>query len=132
LRSVAIERCNQNFPSAQRNSLARPANRIVLRRFPPAAHAQMDPMGTVASKPLKTKPVWLKAEVIHVNRDSMVVRESDHPMIVHTFTFSTKMSEVMEKVRAEGGFQRGDEVIIQHEPGKDEALMIRGRPSKSN
>ncbi len=99
---------------------------------PPAAHAQMDPMGTVASKPLKTKPVWLRAQVIHVNQDSMVVREFDHPMIVHTFTFSTKMAEVMEKVRAEGGFQRGDEVRIQHEPGKDEALMIRGRPSKSN
>jgi hypothetical protein len=100
--------------------------------FAPASHAQMDPMGTVGSKPLKTKPIWLKAQVIHVNQDSIVVRESDHPMIVHTFTFSTKMAEVMEKVRSEGGFQRGDEVRIEHEPGKDEALTIRGRPSKSN
>ena len=98
----------------------------------PAARAQMDPAGTVASKPLKTKPVWLKVQVIHVNRDSMVVRESDHPMIVHTFTFSAKMTEAMEKVRAAGGYQRGDEVRIEHEPGKEEALAIRGKPSQAN
>jgi hypothetical protein len=98
----------------------------------PAAHAQMDPAGTVASKPLKTKPVWIKVQVIHVNHDSMVVRESEHPMIVHTFTFSTKMSAAMEKVRASGGYQRGDEVRIEHEPGKDEALAIRGKPNQAN
>ena len=97
----------------------------------PAAHAQMDPSGTVASKPLKTKPVWMKVQVIHVNHDSMVVRESEHPMIVHTFTFSKKMTEAMEKVRAEGGYQRGDEIRIQHEPGKEEALAIRGKPGQA-
>lgn len=98
----------------------------------PAARAQMDPAGTVASKPLKTKPVWMKVQVIHVNHDSMVVREADHPMMVHTFTFSKKMTEAMEKVRAEGGYQRGDVISIQHEKGKDEALAIRGKPNQNN
>ncbi len=104
----------------------------VLVAAAPAAHAQMDPAGTVASKPLKTKPVWMKVQVIHVNHDSMVVREADHPMIVHTFTFSKKMSEAMEKVRADGGYQRGDVIQIQHEKGKDEALAIRGKPNQNN
>lgn len=98
----------------------------------PPARAQMDDSGVVASKPLKTKPIWLKAEVIHVDHNAIVVREAEHPMIVHTFTFSTKMAEQMEKVQADGGFQRGDEVRIQHEPGKDVALAIKGRPSGGN
>jgi hypothetical protein len=96
----------------------------------PPARAQMDDSGTVASKPLKTKPVWLKVEVIHVNRNSIMVREHDHPMMIHTFSFGTKMTEQMEKFQASGGFQRGDKVLIQHEPGKEVALAIKGRPSK--
>jgi hypothetical protein len=96
----------------------------------PPARAQMDSSGVIASKPAKTKPVWLKVEVIHVDRDSMTVREVDHPMMVHTFTFGTKMAEQMEKVQANGGFQHGDKIKVQHEPGKDVALAIKGRPSK--
>ncbi len=98
----------------------------------PPARAQMDSSGTVASKPLKRKPIWVKAEVIHVDHNSITIRESEHPMIVHTYTFSTKMAEEMEKVQANGGYQRGDEVSIQHEPGKDVALAIKGRPSGGN
>lgn len=96
----------------------------------PPARAQMDSSGVVASKPLKTKPVWMRAEVIHVDRNSIVVREVDHPMMVHTFTFNTKMAEQMGKVQASGGFQHGDHVKIQHEAGKDVALAIKGKPSK--
>jgi hypothetical protein len=96
----------------------------------PPALAQMDSTGTVASKPLKSKPVWLKVQVIHVDHNSIIVREADNPMVVHTFTFDTKMAEQMEKVQAAGGFQRGDQVKIRHEPGKDVALAIRGKPSK--
>ena len=95
----------------------------------PPARAQMDPTGTVASKPLKTKPVWLKAEVIHVDRHSIMVREVDHPMMVHTFSFGTKMAEEMEKIQNVGGYQRGDKVRIQHEPGKEVALAIKGHPA---
>ena len=62
----------------------------------PAARAQMDSSGVVASKPLKVKPVWLKVEVIHIDRASMIVREVDRPMVVHTFSFDTKMAEQME------------------------------------
>lgn len=94
------------------------------------ARAQMDSSGVVASKPLKVKPIWLKAEVVHVDHNSIVVREVDHPMMVHTYTFSTKMAEQMEKLQANGGFQHGDKVHILHEPGKDEALAIHGRPSR--
>jgi len=96
----------------------------------PAARAQMDSSGVVASKPLKVKPVWLKVEVIHIDRASMIVREVDRPMVVHTFSFDTKMAEQMEKVQAHGGFQHGDKIKVQHEPGKEVALAIKGRPSR--
>ena len=96
----------------------------------PPASAQMDSSGVVASKPLKVKPVWLKVEVLHVDRASIMVREVDHPLMVHTFSFSTKMAEQIEKVQNSGGFQHGDHIKILHEPGKDVALAIKGRPSK--
>jgi hypothetical protein len=98
----------------------------------PAARAQMDSSGVVASKPQKSKSVWLKAEVIHVDRNSIMVREAEHPMIVHTFTFGTKLAEQMAKVQDAGGFQRGDKVEILRQPVKEVALAIKGHPSQSN
>jgi hypothetical protein len=106
----------------------------------PSARAQVTepektPISTDVNTPVvvKQKPakaVWLKAEVIHSDRRTLIVREADNPMEVHTFTFSDRAKDKIERVQDEGGYQRGDHVKILWIPGSGEALNIKGRPSK--
>jgi len=76
------------------------------------------------------KPVWLKAEVIHADQLSLLVREEDNGLNIHTFTYSDRVREKMQAVLEAGGYQYGDKIQVRHMPGKTEALDIRGGPSK--
>jgi len=108
----------------------------------PPARAQAEeiepkrtPISTDANTPtvVKQKPakaVWLKAEVIHSDRRTLIVREAGNGMEIHTFTFSEKAKDKIEQVQDEGGYQSGDHVRILWIPGTSEALNIKGRPSK--
>ena len=106
----------------------------------PPARAQVveparTPISTETNTPVvvKQKPakaVWLRAEVIHSDRRTLIVREADNPMQVHTFTFSDRAKDKIERVQEEGGYQSGDQVRILWIPGSSEALNIKGRPSK--
>jgi hypothetical protein len=106
----------------------------------PPARAQLieparTPISTDVDTPIvvKQKPakaVWLKAEVIHSDRRTLIVREEGNGMEVHTFTFSERAKDKMEQVQDEGGYQSGDHVKILWVPGSSEALNIKGRPSK--
>ena len=112
----------------------------VLAVSAPSARAQVTepektPISTDVNTPVvvKQKPakaVWLKAEVIHSDRRTLIVREADNPMEVHTFTFSDRAKDVIERVQDAGGYQSGDHVKILWIPGSGEALNIKGRPSK--
>ena len=93
------------------------------------------PISTDVNKPVvvKQKParaVWLRAEVIHSDRQTLIVREAGNGMEIHTFTFSAKAKDKIEQVQDEGGYQSGDRVKILWIPGSSEALNIKGKPSK--
>jgi hypothetical protein len=93
------------------------------------------PISTATNTPVvvKQKPakaVWLKAEVVHADRHTLIVRELDNGMAIHTFTFSENAKNKMEEVQDEGGYQTGDHVKVLWIPGSGEALRIKGRPSK--
>ena len=107
----------------------------------PPARAQVvteparTPISTASNTPVvvKQKPakaVWLRAEVVHADRHSLIVRELDNGMAIHTFTFSERAKDKMEEVQNEGGYQTGDRVKVLWIPGSGEALNIKGRPSK--
>ncbi len=106
----------------------------------PAARAQViepekTPISTDVNTPVvvKQKPakaVWLRAEVIHSDRQTLIVREADNAMEIHTFTFSERAKDKIEQVQDEGGYQSGDHVRILWIPGTSKALNIKGRPSK--
>ena len=76
------------------------------------------------------KAVWLNAEVVHADKHSIIVRERDNAMLIHTFTYSEKAQDKMDRVLDNGGYQSGDNVKIRWMPGGSEALDIKGRPSK--
>lgn len=91
--------------------------------------AQVDTSSPIVVKQTKIKPIWLKAEVIHGDRQSLMVREVDHPMNVHTFTYSPKAQDQMNNVLANGGYHRGDKIKVSYEPGQTVALAIKGKAS---
>jgi hypothetical protein len=107
----------------------------------PSARAQVatepvrTPISTETNTPVvvKQKPakaVWLRAAVVHADRHSLIVRELDNGMAIHTFTFSERAKDKMETVQDAGGYQTGDHVKVLWIPGSGEALRIKGRPSK--
>lgn len=75
------------------------------------------------------KPQWLKAEVIHADQNTIIVREVGNEMKIHTFTYAEKAKNKMATVLEQGGYQSGDHVKIRWIPGTSEALDIKGRPS---
>jgi hypothetical protein len=98
-----------------------------------AQASSSEPLNTSSSiivKQKAAKPIWLKAEVIHADQLTLLVREEDNGLNIHTFTYSDKAREKIQAVLEAGGYQYGDKIKVRYMPGKTEALDIRGEPSK--
>ncbi|HEY0702693.1 MAG TPA: hypothetical protein VGD60_07985 [Candidatus Acidoferrales bacterium] len=76
-----------------------------------------------------SKAVWLRAEVVHADSHTIIVRDEGNAMLIHTFTYSEKAQNKMNQILDNGGYQSGDKVRIRWIPGGSEALDIKGRPS---
>ena len=75
---------------------------------------------------------WLKAEVIHADAVTLIVRERANGMAIHTFNFSSDLQPRMQAMLDKGGFQYGDKVSILFMQGQQTvALRIHGKASKS-
>jgi hypothetical protein len=110
--------------------------------LPPPAQAQAEAAAVAAPiiihtvDALKPKPKapgseWLKAEVIHADAQSLIVREQDNGMMIHTFTLAPALKDKMQAIVDKGGYQYGDKVRILHQHGETVALKISGKPSKA-
>ena len=97
----------------------------------PAARAQVNTNAPIAVKQKAKKPVWLKAEVIHADNHTLMVREEANSLNIHTFTYADKAQEKMSKVLDGGGYQSGDRIKVLWMAGGSEALDIKGKPSKA-
>lgn len=97
----------------------------------PAARAQVNTNAPIAVKQKAKKPVWLKAEVIHADNRTLMVREEANSLNIHTFTYADKAQKKMSKVLDGGGYQSGDRIKILWMAGGSEALDIKGKPSKA-
>ena len=49
---------------------------------------------------------------------------------LHTFTYSPRIRDKMQKVFDAGGYQYGDKVVVWYQSGTTVALNIKGKPSK--
>jgi hypothetical protein len=97
--------------------------------LPVAAQTMSAPI-VIKSSSSAPKPAWLKAEVIHVDLNSMVVRERANGMMIHTFTYSPQVQAQMQRVIDQGGYQYGDKVKILCQQGQTIALRVHGKPSR--
>lgn len=97
----------------------------------PAA-AQTTTASPVMVREVGSKPIWLKASVIHFDSNSIVVREQADERMIHAFTYSPKAQQEIQKALNlnKGGYQSGDKVKIRFLKGQTVALAIHGKPSK--
>jgi len=99
--------------------------------FATPARAQMGGSPPIVVKQKAPKAVWMKAVVIRADARTIMVREEENSLMIHTFTYSQKAREKMEKILNTGtGFQSGDKLKILHLPDTNEALDFKGKPSK--
>jgi hypothetical protein len=94
-----------------------------------AAPIVSEVISTITPKP-KPHGNWLNAEVIHADSNSIIVREQENGMVIHTFTFAPPLKDKMTAIADKGGYQYGDKVKIKFVPGETQALEIKGKPSK--
>jgi hypothetical protein len=86
---------------------------------------------STSAKQHTAKGNWMKAEVIHADSNSMVVREQQNGMMIHTFTYTPELQARMQKIGDNGGYQYGDKIEVLYQTGQTIALKIHGKPSKS-
>lgn len=100
----------------------------VIFAFPAAAQtAVSSPMVVKQTAP---KVIWLKAEVIHFDSNSIIVRESADERMIHSFTYAASAQSQVQKALNTGGYQYGDKVKIRYKQGQTIALAIHGKASK--
>jgi hypothetical protein len=114
---------------------ASPARAQVPQAVETAAATVVAPIVTkivnaVIPQPTPKGSNWLKAEVIHADSQTIIVREQKNGMMIHTFNFSPELKDRMQAILDNGGFQYGDKVGILLMPGQTVALRIHGKPSK--
>jgi hypothetical protein len=99
-----------------------------------SARAQVTTAPVIKLKPVHTqqaKPAKTRFEVLHMMTTGIQVRSLVNGMEIHTFTYSDQIRDAMQKLLDQGGYQYGDQVEIQYQPGTEIALKIKGKPSKS-
>ncbi|MFZ3218002.1 MAG: hypothetical protein WA192_18230 [Candidatus Acidiferrales bacterium] len=107
------------------------AGATLLAAAPLRAQIKGDPRDAfVVVKQKPPKGTWLRGEVIHADDHTIMIREEDNPLMIHTFTYADKAKDKMAKVLDQGGYQSGDRVKILWMPGSTQALNIKGKPSK--
>jgi hypothetical protein len=101
-----------------------------------SARAQVTTAPVIKLKPVHTqqpqqaKPAKTTFEVLHMMTTGIQVRSLTNGLEIHTFTYSDKIHDAMQALLNQGGYQYGDKVEIQYQPGTEVALKIKGKPSK--
>ena len=96
----------------------------------PALAAQVETKPSVREKTAKVKLEKIKGQVIQFNSVQITVQSTENTYFVRTFRFSGKMADEMQKLADRGGYQPGDKVEVEFEPGSDAAVRVKGKPSK--
>jgi hypothetical protein len=81
-------------------------------------------------KPSTAKLAKFPGDVLSSTSQSITVRSRDHEQLIRTFTYAANIRDKMQQILDQGGYQYGDKVEIDYQPGTDVALLIKGKPSK--
>src|ERR1700732_1522268 len=98
-----------------------------------SGRAQVTNAPTIKIKPVHTreaKPAKTRFEVLYMMTTGIQVRSMVNGLEIHTFTYSDQIHDEMLRLIDQGGYQYGDKIEIQYQPGSEVALKIKGKPSK--
>src|ERR1700678_3228908 len=90
----------------------------------------INPALPIVVKQKPSKAVWMKATVVHADAASLIVRERDNQMAIHTFSYSDDAKAKMQNIIDNGGYQSGDNIKVLYMPGSETAIRFKGRPSR--
>ncbi len=97
---------------------------------PTALGAQVETAKPIRIQAPKPRVVKFRGEVVSATPVEITVRSRENERIIHTFRYSPKVRDAMQKIIDRGGYQYGDRVEVRHEAGSDVAIGIKGKPSK--
>jgi hypothetical protein len=101
----------------------------------PSARAQVTtgkPITVRIKTPKPPKPHYgtFKGQVLHMDSQSIIVRDPKNTSIVKTFSYTPELSKKLNNLIARGGYQYGDRVQVRYASGGTVAQSITGRASK--
>jgi hypothetical protein len=69
--------------------------------------------------------------VMHANIAQITVRAKGNDLAVRTFPLSQAAAAKMQQIVDKGGYQYGDKVTVLYDPTSQQAIKIKGKPSKA-
>jgi hypothetical protein len=68
---------------------------------------------------------------MHANIAQITVRAKGNDLTIETFPLSEAASAKMQQIVNKGGYQYGDKVYIEYDPGSMQVVKFKGKPSKA-
>ena len=90
----------------------------------PSWHGDHSSVDLVSDRTRREGPDWLKAEVVHADAVTLIVRERDEWVRRFTPSILTACNSRCRQILDKGGFQYGDKVRILYMPGQTVALAF--------
>jgi hypothetical protein len=117
---------------------------LMLAVLAPAAKAQVPvpvvaPVAADVAAPIVAKAVKPKQKsgvakfegfVMNVNRAQITARAKGNDLAIQTFALSGPVADKMQQIIDKGGYQYGDKVTIFYDPATQQAVKIKGKPSR--
>src|SRR5579885_1237754 len=68
--------------------------------------------------------------VMNANRAQITVRAKGNDLTIQSFALSGPAADKMQQIIDKGGYQYGDKVTIFYDPANQQAVKIKGKPSR--
>jgi hypothetical protein len=109
----------------------------------PNAHAQVPAVAPVVAdtaipiivqavkpKPKATGLSKFEGFVMNANRAQITVRAKGNDLAIQTFALSNEAADKMQTIIDKGGYQYGDKVTVFYNPTTQQAVKVKGKPSR--
>jgi hypothetical protein len=114
-----------------------PALILAALLFPALPAVSQQPKSVPTEKPIivkeskpKNKYEKFHGTVMHANNAQITVRGIENELAIRTFPLSEEAAGKMQRIIDHGGYQYGDKVTVVYDPVTQQAVKIKGKPSR--
>lgn len=83
-----------------------------------------------SKKPKVSGQAKFEGFVMHANNAQITVRAKGNDLGIRTFSLSPAASAKMQQIIDKGGYQYGDKVTVLYDAATEQAIKVKGKPSK--